>query len=176
MRSATAFSDRIHASVEEIVSVLERARHSLVGGDLAEVLTTAISDRGQIDATVNSIVGGFDDVTDEEQLYRRRHLNITQVANGGYVLIGYLDPKGGAIVKRALDAVIEREDAEREARRGSVYPSQLRGWPFSFAAAASTAPEPPAKAEKLGRNHPCPCGSGSKYKTCCGACIEPGRT
>ena len=27
----------------------------------------------------------------------------------------------------------------------------------------------PAKSEKVGRNDPCPCGSGKKYKKCCGA-------
>ena len=27
----------------------------------------------------------------------------------------------------------------------------------------------PARAEKVGRNDPCPCGSGRKYKKCCGA-------
>jgi len=26
----------------------------------------------------------------------------------------------------------------------------------------------PAVSEKIGRNEPCPCGSGKKYKTCCG--------
>jgi uncharacterized protein YchJ len=26
----------------------------------------------------------------------------------------------------------------------------------------------PIKAEKVGRNSPCPCGSGKKYKKCCG--------
>ena len=25
-----------------------------------------------------------------------------------------------------------------------------------------------SKAEKIGRNAPCPCGSGKKYKKCCG--------
>ncbi|MEG3163978.1 UPF0149 family protein [Sphingomonas sp. PB2P19] len=29
--------------------------------------------------------------------------------------------------------------------------------------------EPPAAAPKIGRNDPCPCGSGKKYKKCCGA-------
>ncbi|MBQ5389368.1 MAG: SEC-C domain-containing protein [Clostridia bacterium] len=28
---------------------------------------------------------------------------------------------------------------------------------------------PVRKAEKVGRNDPCPCGSGKKYKKCCGA-------
>ena len=27
-------------------------------------------------------------------------------------------------------------------------------------------------AEKIGRNDPCPCGSGKKYKKCCGANIS----
>jgi HEAT repeat protein len=29
-------------------------------------------------------------------------------------------------------------------------------------------PEPPARSTKVGRNAPCPCGSGKKYKKCCG--------
>jgi SEC-C motif-containing protein len=27
---------------------------------------------------------------------------------------------------------------------------------------------PPVNTSKIGRNEPCPCGSGSKYKKCCG--------
>jgi uncharacterized protein YecA (UPF0149 family) len=27
----------------------------------------------------------------------------------------------------------------------------------------------PRRASKVGRNEPCPCGSGKKYKRCCGA-------
>ena len=30
-------------------------------------------------------------------------------------------------------------------------------------------PPPPAVSSKVGRNDPCPCGSGKKYKKCCGA-------
>ena len=29
-------------------------------------------------------------------------------------------------------------------------------------------PKPARKAAKIGRNQPCPCGSGKKYKKCCG--------
>lgn len=38
-------------------------------------------------------------------------------------------------------------------------------------------PVPPARSEKVGRNEPCPCGSGKKYKRCCAdtaECAEPG--
>jgi SWIM/SEC-C metal-binding protein len=30
-------------------------------------------------------------------------------------------------------------------------------------------PPQPVQSEKVGRNDPCPCGSGKKYKKCCGA-------
>ena len=29
--------------------------------------------------------------------------------------------------------------------------------------------QPPRRVEKIGRNDPCPCGSGKKHKKCCGA-------
>jgi preprotein translocase subunit SecA len=31
------------------------------------------------------------------------------------------------------------------------------------------AQKPLKKGKKIGRNEPCPCGSGKKYKKCCGA-------
>ncbi len=40
-----------------------------------------------------------------------------------------------------------------------------------FYADGSILPDPPpmAKTEKIGRNGPCPCGSGKKFKKCCGS-------
>lgn len=39
-----------------------------------------------------------------------------------------------------------------------------------FDVARSLGPRvPPAQSSKIGRNDPCPCGSGQKYKKCCGA-------
>lgn len=35
--------------------------------------------------------------------------------------------------------------------------------------ATRTAPMRPASGPKIGRNDPCPCGSGKKFKKCCGA-------
>ena len=31
----------------------------------------------------------------------------------------------------------------------------------------------PNRAAKIGRNAPCPCGSGKKYKRCCGSAVPP---
>jgi preprotein translocase subunit SecA len=33
----------------------------------------------------------------------------------------------------------------------------------------AAAPAPVRSGPKVGRNDPCPCGSGKKYKACCGA-------
>jgi uncharacterized protein YecA (UPF0149 family) len=30
-------------------------------------------------------------------------------------------------------------------------------------------PQAPLRVEKIGRNDPCPCGSGKKHKKCCGS-------
>lgn len=38
-----------------------------------------------------------------------------------------------------------------------------------FARALREGPAPVVAAPKVGRNDPCPCGSGKKYKKCCGA-------
>jgi uncharacterized protein len=32
---------------------------------------------------------------------------------------------------------------------------------------AAGRPAPPVRRNKIGRNDPCPCGSGKKYKRCC---------
>ena len=41
---------------------------------------------------------------------------------------------------------------------------------LQFVGGEASAPKQPVLAkEKVGRNDPCPCGSGKKYKKCCGA-------
>jgi preprotein translocase subunit SecA len=40
--------------------------------------------------------------------------------------------------------------------------------PVQVRAARSGKPQPVKAAQKVGRNDPCPCGSGKKYKKCCG--------
>ncbi len=35
-----------------------------------------------------------------------------------------------------------------------------------------TAGREPVESTKIGRNEPCPCGSGKKYKKCCGGSIH----
>jgi SEC-C motif-containing protein len=59
----------------------------------------------------------------------------------------YEDKDGVAVIHRER-SLFEREDGE---------------WRFVSGGAI------PAVSQKIGRNEPCPCGSGKKFKKCCGA-------
>ena len=74
------------------------------------------------------------------------------------------------IVKR-LYRIEPASEAEIEERRRAR--AQATGDRFQFSAPPKTTRTKPAtvtrKGEKVGRNDPCPCGSGKKYKKCHGA-------
>ncbi len=46
-------------------------------------------------------------------------------------------------------------------------PQEARDFARQAAAIGAPAPPSPARKAKAGRNEPCPCGSGKKYKKCC---------
>ena len=56
-----------------------------------------------------------------------------------------------------LNAWTKSRELDRRAGTGVGFPSWVHG------------DDPPAFGHKAGRNEPCPCGSGRKYKRCCGA-------
>lgn len=74
---------------------------------------------------------------------------------------------------------LDKEDPELDAKLFAMLPDAVLGLQ-EYANGVGEAmealksdnyfPEPPKprKVEKIGRNDPCPCGSGSKYKKCCG--------
>jgi preprotein translocase subunit SecA len=57
------------------------------------------------------------------------------------------------------------EQAERIERKQRRAQQELQ---YSAGAAQEEAPRPIRTGAKIGRNDPCPCGSGKKYKKCCG--------
>jgi preprotein translocase subunit SecA len=69
---------------------------------------------------------------------------------------------GGPDVQEAPRAASPLQSTAPAPRRTAL---DAGGGP-SFAAAPQPLPEVPSK---IGRNDPCPCGSGKKYKKCCGA-------
>ena len=50
----------------------------------------------------------------------------------------------------------------------------LGQFPDAMRAVAAKAPAGPVRAAKVGRNAPCPCGSGKKFKKCCGSAQPAG--
>ncbi len=62
----------------------------------------------------------------------------------------------------------ERQNARQEERVSSAVPAAATS--ESNGSLRAPFPEPARReAPKIGRNAPCPCGSGKKYKRCCGA-------
>jgi preprotein translocase subunit SecA len=66
------------------------------------------------------------------------------------------------VVVKNDESQTEREMAVKNVK--TTGPSEAVGGDSSKAAK----PEP-ARSDKIGRNDPCPCGSGKKYKKCCGS-------
>jgi len=66
------------------------------------------------------------------------------------------------LVEKIFWVQISREEdvehIEREQRKQKLV----------FNLAGEDVPQQPARSDKVGRNDPCPCGSGKKYKKCCG--------
>ncbi len=75
---------------------------------------------------------------------------------------GAADPKG-LVEFTARCSVAGTPGSLREA---SQFVKEAGRWYYLDGDAPRT---PLVKAEKIGRNAPCPCGSGKKYKRCCGA-------
>ena len=62
-----------------------------------------------------------------------------------------------------------KEDVARYIFHVQVYQEPLEPVAVPVAAGGGDEPRREARSQKIGRNDPCPCGSGKKYKKCCGA-------
>ena len=59
--------------------------------------------------------------------------------------------------------------AENRKAVADVFASMMSGGGGAIPVSAAPAPAMPApRRDAVGRNDPCPCGSGKKYKKCCG--------
>ncbi len=94
-------------------------------------------------------------------------------------IVGSAD-EGAAAALAGMTALVEIARDESDLERGEIdeltqeapdlippWVELLHGWRLQHGAAPAPAPvaAPPAK---VGRNEPCPCGSGRKHKKCCG--------
>jgi preprotein translocase subunit SecA len=64
--------------------------------------------------------------------------------------------------------LVHQEFSGMPAAGAAVTPSEASLEATSVKAAAKTPPSPARSGPKVGRNDPCPCGSGKKHKKCCG--------
>ncbi|MBI4422535.1 MAG: YchJ family protein [Elusimicrobia bacterium] len=105
----------------------------------------------------------FDDEASRRWATESRWLGLTILkAEGGSTA----DDRGTvAFVARYVHEGAEREHRELASFRKDP---QTGAWWFVEALAPKPAPVM-REAPKIGRNEPCPCGSGKKHKKCCGA-------
>lgn len=82
-------------------------------------------------------------------------------------LFDRIEEKAGGMSEEESQAVAEALDARlvREGYRPFFFPEEHDGEEHQHDAPAPQ----PVQTVKVGRNDPCPCGSGKKYKKCCGA-------
>jgi preprotein translocase subunit SecA len=76
---------------------------------------------------------------------------------------------GGAVAAESASGAVPRVAAARELERRQQ--RQQRNLQFQAGPAQAEARRPVRAGAKIGRNDPCPCGSGKKYKKCCGASV-----
>ncbi|NPV91061.1 MAG: hypothetical protein HPY50_09855 [Firmicutes bacterium] len=67
-------------------------------------------------------------------------------------------------LQRWRESILEEEHRIKEAQKGNISLEQLKNRLLGVKQQV----EKNKKAEKVGRNDPCPCGSGKKFKKCCG--------
>jgi hypothetical protein len=97
------------------------------------------------------------------------------MANMGLAdLVGAIEDLGGKLTpeqQQKVERIRAREEPKRQ-RFVSLFERamgrmDLGSSPADAAAARATDPRLAAPPRKIGRNDPCPCGSGKKYKKCC---------
>ena len=75
-------------------------------------------------------------------------------------------------IAERLQEVCEDSGRPGEARQFGEQAKRLRHEPLRAAAKPAPPPADVARTVKVGRNAPCPCGSGKKFKKCCGSPAE----
>ena len=72
------------------------------------------------------------------------------------------------VVQKLFTVEIARETVAQEIEMQQVRPQRMVLSHGSENVVAPRSPQARRQGEKIGRNNPCPCGSGKKYKRCCG--------
>ena len=97
-----------------------------------------------------------------------RHVGGIRFSEAGEIMLEPASEREREPLKRLWAAFLHRHPRHRErfARRAGVM--QELGYKIVPASRGRGRSAPIAATTKVGRNKPCPCGSGKKYKKCCG--------
>ena len=76
------------------------------------------------------------------------------------------DEMNASICEQTARMVLSSVPKKQEVKRETV--AKITNAGFEGGTASTEPKKPVVKGKKVGRNDPCPCGSGKKYKKCCG--------
>lgn len=96
------------------------------------------------------------------QAYGQRDPVIEYKRESGEIFDGMIDNIKEEVVKKVMIVRLKTEEQIRREQQARITEAALAG------AEGKKKPVVTAKSQKVGRNDPCPCGSGKKYKHCCG--------
>jgi hypothetical protein len=116
--------------------------------------------------------GSMDDVQweTEKEIFSRSYKVTGGYKAHGEQLLQDLNPKNPLLrsIKNGFRKIVTRRQ-QIEAEMDRSFSGINRNPPFPEAAANLISPQEHSQRQKVGRNEPCPCGSGKKYKKCCGS-------
>lgn len=103
----------------------------------------------------------------QQRLHRRAELE------AAYTDLRRQDAVGRAVTKEVQEIAQSHCEMKTNVRRDSTLFDTLSSPVEPSCAPARKPPQPYIAPPKTGRNEPCPCGSGQKYKRCCGNPAAP---
>ena len=96
------------------------------------------------------------------QAYGQRDPVIEYKRESGEIFDGMIENIKEEVAKKVMVVRLKSEEQIRREQQARILEAALAG------AEGKKKPVVTAKSQKVGRNDPCPCGSGKKYKHCCG--------
>ena len=157
-------ADAIEAELTEKATLLYRSKEEIFGAERFREIERAIL-LHSVDTLWMEHLDDMEDLKGSVGLnsYAQRNpLNEFRII-GNDVFSEMIDE----IRRRTVREVLSLARPEQAIERREVAKQLTEG--FAGGKAPSKSTNTPVRSQKVGRNDPCPCGSGKKYKRCCGA-------
>ena len=176
-------------SPEDLAQTIKTAVHSLIDQKVAitgpEVFSLFIRQiyLKQIDTRWQNHLEELEDLRDSVSLrtYAQKNPLVEYKLEGSEIFDKMIDQIKSSVAKTVLRVQIRQDSAPRQNAPRKIVETHREGLSFGAMAAnqqaaarasANAGAVSPVQvirtAPKVGRNDPCPCGSGKKYKNCCG--------